>query len=334
MDNKIGGMIYILRKQKGLTQDELGNALSVSGTAVSKWERGISYPDMEVLCKIADYFQVSTDELFGRNLKKAEEISGYSSNKIDAMEAAVQLMECYRLSRAEGLLAVEQKAEREDLHAFLQFCIKKMFEFYRKEIPQSKIENLLYNYCKGEDNRENAEMIAEAVLTMFEGVSEHIMIEVIASHLGREYYDRFALNVNYNVNYNEYSREKILNSYTDKKEEVNLLEELADYSDDDIAILIRNIDNVTFANALSGASGKVCKKFLTNISDKLLYFIDNDIKNCNADESKVTEAQKEILQIMVSLDIIKVWLKIFLVLWWLVKESVYNKCLKAYGINR
>lgn len=41
MDNKIGGMIYILRKQKGLTQDELGNALSVSGTAVSKWERGV-----------------------------------------------------------------------------------------------------------------------------------------------------------------------------------------------------------------------------------------------------------------------------------------------------
>ena len=41
MDSKVRGMIYTLRKLKGLTQDELADALSVTGTAVSKWERGI-----------------------------------------------------------------------------------------------------------------------------------------------------------------------------------------------------------------------------------------------------------------------------------------------------
>ncbi len=305
MDSKVRGMIYTLRKLKGLTQDELADALSVTGTAVSKWERGISYPDIDMCCKIAEFFQVSTDELFGRNLKKLDEMGMYSSNKIEAMEAAIQLMECYRLSCAEGLLAVEKKALREDLHYFLQFTIKKMFEFYRKEIPQDKIEKLLYNYCKCEADRENAEMIADAVMAMFEGVSEHTMTEVIVSHLGREYYDRLVINVNYNVNYKEYSREMILGSYENKEGNVKLIDELADYTDEDIAILIRNIDNMTFASALSGASGKVCKKFLSNISDELLYFIDVDIKNCKADEGEVTKAQTEILHMMAALDLIK-----------------------------
>lgn len=87
-------------------------------------------------------------------------------------------------------------------------------------------------------------------------------------------------------------------------EKVNLLEDLADYPDEVIIMLIRNIDNVTFANALSGASERVCKKFLSNISDKLLFFIDKDIKNCNAGEDEVIEEQKKILGMAVELNII------------------------------
>lgn len=301
MDKKIGGMIYTLRKLKGLTQDELGNILSVSGTAVSKWERGISYPDIEIFCKMADFFQVSTDELFGRKLRKAEETSRYCSEKIEALETAGQLMELFRLSCANGLLAVEEKADRGDLYPFVYFVIKKVFEFYRKEIPQNKIHRLLYNYCKNEDNRENAEMIADAVMTMFEGVSENTMLEVIASHLGREYYERFVSG----VNYKDCTREEILNSYNNKKETVMLLEELADYSNEAVRLLIRNVDNMVLVNALSGASGNVCKKFLSNISERLLHFIDEDIKNCNAEQNEITGAQKEIMQMAVAVNIIK-----------------------------
>jgi len=43
MNNRIGGNIYAHRRVKGITQEELGRILSVSGTAVSKWERGVSY---------------------------------------------------------------------------------------------------------------------------------------------------------------------------------------------------------------------------------------------------------------------------------------------------
>ena len=61
-----GKIIYELRKQKNLTQEELAAELGVTAAAVSKWEKGYSLPDILMLCSLADYFEVSTDELLGR----------------------------------------------------------------------------------------------------------------------------------------------------------------------------------------------------------------------------------------------------------------------------
>ena len=52
-----------LRKQKGLTQEELAEKLYVSRTAVSKWESGRGYPNIESLKAIAKFFSVTVDEL-------------------------------------------------------------------------------------------------------------------------------------------------------------------------------------------------------------------------------------------------------------------------------
>lgn len=52
-----------LRKQKGLTQEELSEALYVSRTAVSKWESGRGFPNIESLKAISKYFSVSLDDL-------------------------------------------------------------------------------------------------------------------------------------------------------------------------------------------------------------------------------------------------------------------------------
>jgi len=61
----IGKVIAELRKEQGVTQEQLGQALSISAQAVSKWENG-GVPDAEMLPRIADYFKVSIDALFGR----------------------------------------------------------------------------------------------------------------------------------------------------------------------------------------------------------------------------------------------------------------------------
>ena len=52
-----------LRKQKGLTQEELAEVLCVSRTAISKWESGRGYPNIDSLKAISKYFGVTIDEL-------------------------------------------------------------------------------------------------------------------------------------------------------------------------------------------------------------------------------------------------------------------------------
>ena len=58
-----GKLLMILRKKNGLSQKELAERLSVSTSAVSKWENGKNLPDMMMLSSIADILQVSCDEL-------------------------------------------------------------------------------------------------------------------------------------------------------------------------------------------------------------------------------------------------------------------------------
>lgn len=62
---KINEQIAFLRKQKGLTQEELAGALGVTNQAVSKWESAQCCPDIQLLPDIAKLFDVSVDELLG-----------------------------------------------------------------------------------------------------------------------------------------------------------------------------------------------------------------------------------------------------------------------------
>ena len=62
----LGKTILELRKAKNVTQEEMAAELGVTAAAVSKWENDYTLPDILMLCAIADYFQVTTDELLGR----------------------------------------------------------------------------------------------------------------------------------------------------------------------------------------------------------------------------------------------------------------------------
>ena len=64
--------IVRLRQASGMTQAELAAKLNYSDKAVSKWERGESMPDVAVLSKIADLFQVSLDWLVRGEVMSAE----------------------------------------------------------------------------------------------------------------------------------------------------------------------------------------------------------------------------------------------------------------------
>lgn len=65
-ENLLAGRIAQLRKEAGMTQEQLGNALGLTYQSVSKWENGLSCPDVQLLPQLADLFHVTLDDLFGR----------------------------------------------------------------------------------------------------------------------------------------------------------------------------------------------------------------------------------------------------------------------------
>lgn len=69
----IGNKIRELRKQRGITQEQLADSIGVSFQAVSKWEKNIALPDIALVPALASYFGVSTDVLFDFNLSEIEE---------------------------------------------------------------------------------------------------------------------------------------------------------------------------------------------------------------------------------------------------------------------
>ena len=69
MKETFGQRINRLRKKHDLTQEEVANKLSVSSQAVSKWENDISMPDISLLIEIAELFNITVDELLGKEIK-------------------------------------------------------------------------------------------------------------------------------------------------------------------------------------------------------------------------------------------------------------------------
>ena len=72
-----------LRKERGMTQDELARRLNVSFQSVSKWERGESEPSLSMLPIIACLFNVSTDEIYGMDEIKRQQ-------RIDELNAQIK----------------------------------------------------------------------------------------------------------------------------------------------------------------------------------------------------------------------------------------------------
>lgn len=62
-----------LRKQKGLSQEELAERLHVVRQTVSKWEKGLSVPDADLLIRIAEIFETSVSVLLGDTIESSED---------------------------------------------------------------------------------------------------------------------------------------------------------------------------------------------------------------------------------------------------------------------
>ena len=97
--------IKIARKSKGLSQEELAVKLHVVRQTLSKWERGLSVPDSEMLISLSEVLEIPVSELLGENIE---------TSKVDQLEVISQKLEVINLQ-----LAQKKEASRKLLHGLM-----------------------------------------------------------------------------------------------------------------------------------------------------------------------------------------------------------------------
>lgn len=80
LERKFSDIIIQLRKEKGFTQQELANRLHITDKAVSKWERGLSYPDITSISSLANVLGVDSSYLIDL-CKKEDSMNPYSKKE-------------------------------------------------------------------------------------------------------------------------------------------------------------------------------------------------------------------------------------------------------------
>ncbi|MBQ8641166.1 MAG: helix-turn-helix transcriptional regulator [Clostridia bacterium] len=133
MKISIGGNIRRLRKEKGITQEQLAEILGVTSQAVSRWESGAGYPDMDQLPGLASLFEVSMDTLLGydgtveKQNRLVLEISAMigRGEKEEGLRRAREALEMYPANSALALLlATSLFIKRDDRETALEEVVR------------------------------------------------------------------------------------------------------------------------------------------------------------------------------------------------------------------
>lgn len=297
----IGGKIYSLRVAKGMTQEQLAAMLCVSPAAVSKWERNLANPSIEMLWALADYFECSIDELVGREEKRLTKVGIYDCEKMRLAEVAEELLRCSEISRKEGLLALDDRMKAyKGESKFLPFAIHFFLQSFMKQMDAELTFELLENYVEtlADEERREGHMIARMLKRIASGENTEMLKEIVASYVGVGYWEK--LEDATRKAQGKQNRDEIIGKYSNKEQysaKTNLMEHLEFVGDFEIQVILRNLDNETLAAALNGASGKVVTRFLRNLSDRLLYFVSEDIDNWRGAEEDILKAQRHVLAV-------------------------------------
>lgn len=155
MNLKIGAIIKQLRTEKHITQETLAGSLGVSPQAISRWEQGNGYPDIELLPTLADVFSVSTDELLGYKLSEREQELADIKAEIHRLSEVGTIEECLAFARN----AVSRYPFDWQIKENLAVCLYLVWEEQRDPAMMAEIEGLctaIIDGCHDEDTRYDA----------------------------------------------------------------------------------------------------------------------------------------------------------------------------------
>ena len=127
---KVGAFLKDLRKEKGITQEQLAEELGVSGRTISRWETGKNMPDISLLVEIAEFFDVSIPEII-KGERKSENMKEETKEVVEtisdyAKAEKEQLIKSFRNMSIIGLVAllvymVMRETGVYDRNIFLQY---------------------------------------------------------------------------------------------------------------------------------------------------------------------------------------------------------------------
>lgn len=151
---KIGEKIRLLRKKNDVTQDKLAYHLGVTPQAVSRWESGVCYPDMNYLPVIADYFSVTMDELLCYSgAQKAAKVEEY-------------------LERVEALLDRDRVGEALEL---LRTAMAEIPSDASLQLETAQVLSLYAGMLEESNGGERARAAMDAALTEAVSLCRHIL---------------------------------------------------------------------------------------------------------------------------------------------------------------
>lgn len=155
MNLKIGAIIKKLRTENNTTQDMLGAAIGISPQAISRWESGSGYPDIELLPALADFFSVSTDELLGYRLSEREQEIADIKKEMSRLSEVGTIEERIAFARN----AVSRYPSDCEIREKLAVCLYHLWDDTHNDALLSEIENLcksVVSECNDEDIRYDA----------------------------------------------------------------------------------------------------------------------------------------------------------------------------------
>lgn len=130
---KFNEKLLKLRKEKGLSQEELGMEMQVSRQTVSKWEAGQSYPDFARLVMLSDFFDMTLDELVKDIDVQEVRENSFTNEKIDSI---------YRVSQ--DVNSIFQNRTLKDIIKGIKWFIVGSFIFLCLVIVVSLILHFIY----------------------------------------------------------------------------------------------------------------------------------------------------------------------------------------------
>ena len=328
---EIGSKLKEARMRTEYTQEQVSDAIGVSRQTISNWENEKSYPDIVSVIKMSDLYDVSLDYLLkGKETKPMLSYMDYleeSTNMVKSKQKLTKMMQIgiYVMLWAACLVWFWLGQGSDGGFAMGYSLITFYFILpvstfiisilIGKDISWGKwkwlmpfffgvmysLENfgtflMANNIACGNQNIPAIEDAIPGFIISLIGLLIGILFRRCkAKRKDLKEQEKFS-----NVKMKQFDlegKDEIIKNYIAKKATVDTLEPLANIDDKKVQLVLREINNTTLLYALAGASGKVCVKFMKNLSGRMLRFLDEQLQTQTFEESSIKEAQIQILQV-------------------------------------